>query len=256
MKIVRLIHAIIGISFLFSHSWAGVRTVHVVVSLCDNKNQGIVPVPAAIGNGRDPANNLYWGCGYGVKTFLKIQSDWKLLKQAANPSEHILERLIFKHRDSLVYIIADAYDGASIKKATADFLNYCAGRLKNTIVADSVRIETGGGADLLCYVGHNGLMDFSLLHYPSIDDTNHRDAIILACASKNYFAEPISKTGANPLLWTTNLMSPEAYTLVAAIDSWLKNEKPATLVDKAARTYSRYQKCSLMGAKMLFSTGY
>ena len=42
--------------------------VHVTVALCDNEHQGIVPVPRAIGNGKDPRNNLYWGADYGVKT--------------------------------------------------------------------------------------------------------------------------------------------------------------------------------------------
>src|SRR5687768_2778496 len=42
------------------------RVVHVFVALCDNEYQGIVPVPARIGNGDDPDNNLYWGAAYGV----------------------------------------------------------------------------------------------------------------------------------------------------------------------------------------------
>ena len=35
------------------------RVVHVIVALCDNRYQGIVPVPERIGNGDDPRNNLY-----------------------------------------------------------------------------------------------------------------------------------------------------------------------------------------------------
>jgi hypothetical protein len=34
--------------------------IHVTVALCDNQHQGIVPVPALIGNGRDSRNNLYF----------------------------------------------------------------------------------------------------------------------------------------------------------------------------------------------------
>src|SRR5256885_8961765 len=34
------------------------RTVHVFVALADNKNQGIVPVAAILGNGEDPQHNL------------------------------------------------------------------------------------------------------------------------------------------------------------------------------------------------------
>ena len=49
------------------------RTVHVFVALADNQSQGIVPVPAKIGNGEDPENNLYWGSAYGIKTFFCTQ---------------------------------------------------------------------------------------------------------------------------------------------------------------------------------------
>jgi hypothetical protein len=40
---------------------ASVKTIHVFVALCDNKNQGIVPVPEKLGRGDDPDGNLYWG---------------------------------------------------------------------------------------------------------------------------------------------------------------------------------------------------
>jgi len=48
-------------------SGTGVRVAHVIVALADNRFQGIVPVPAAIGNGDDPSRNLYWGAGYGLR---------------------------------------------------------------------------------------------------------------------------------------------------------------------------------------------
>jgi hypothetical protein len=34
------------------------KVIHVLVALCDNENQGIVPVPAHLGNGEDPNRNL------------------------------------------------------------------------------------------------------------------------------------------------------------------------------------------------------
>ena len=40
---------------------------HVVVALCDNESQGIVPVPARLGDGDSPQSNLYWGAMYGVR---------------------------------------------------------------------------------------------------------------------------------------------------------------------------------------------
>ncbi|HEX6730669.1 MAG TPA: hypothetical protein VF074_11680, partial [Pyrinomonadaceae bacterium] len=39
--------------------------IHVFVALADNVNQGIVPVPPSLGNGDNPATNLYWGAAFG-----------------------------------------------------------------------------------------------------------------------------------------------------------------------------------------------
>jgi hypothetical protein len=43
----------------------------IIVALCDNEHQGIVPVPEALGRGDDPATNLYWGAMYGLRTLLQ-----------------------------------------------------------------------------------------------------------------------------------------------------------------------------------------
>src|SRR5262249_4055416 len=84
------------------------KLIHVLVALCDNEHQGIAPVPARIGNGDDPANNLYWGARFGVKTVFKRAGDWKLIVEARNLRAEILERLVFKHQTKDVYLIADA----------------------------------------------------------------------------------------------------------------------------------------------------
>jgi len=57
-----------------------VKTIHVFVALCDNKYQGIVPVPASLGNGQNSKSNLYWGAAYGVKTYFNKSSEWKLVE--------------------------------------------------------------------------------------------------------------------------------------------------------------------------------
>lgn len=109
-----------------------IQTAHIFVALCDNKYQGIVPVPSKIGNGQDPANNLYWGAMYGIKTYFKNNKDWKLVK-SSKQNDFVLERLVFKHKTQNFYLIADAYDGKEIKKATSDFLYSSSGQQKDTI---------------------------------------------------------------------------------------------------------------------------
>ena len=83
-----------------------------------------------------------------------------------------------------------------------------------------------------------------------------KDVIILACYSKDYFAPEIRKAAANPVLWTTHLMAPEAYTLKAALDGWILKEDPELIEERAALEYNRYQKCGITGARRLFTSGF
>jgi hypothetical protein len=241
------------------HSNCQTRIVHVYVALCDNDSQGIVPVPRKIGNGNDPDNNLYWGCGYGVRTFFNNSADWVLLSKRKSPTSLILERCIYHLRRSDVYLVADGYRGAKIKQCTVDFLNAAAGNNTDTLNVSfqgkSVTLQLAE-APLLCYVGHSALMDFKLDSYPQRKGSSAKAVIILACASRVMYHEAIKSAGAQPLLWTTNLMCPEAYTLKAAIDGWILNESGQQIRQRAAETYNQYQKCGMKGALGLFYTGF
>jgi hypothetical protein len=99
-------------------------------------------------------------------------------------------------------------------------------------------------------------MDFRLPYVPRKKDDSRRDVIVLACASKNFFASPLWQTGATPLLWTTNLMAPEAYVLESAVDGWLGGETGEQVRARAAATYNKYQHCGLRSANSLFATGF
>jgi hypothetical protein len=234
--------------------------IHVFVALCDNVNQGIVPVSASLGNGDNPNSNLYWGAAFGVKTFFKKNKDWELVATTPNPQAAILERLVFKHRTRDVILVADAYRGREIRGATLDFFGAAAGEpgeeISITNKGKLLKLNLRGSADLVAYVGHDGLMDFTLPATSSRPDRRERKAIILACASKQYFSVPLRSTGAAPLLWTTNLMAPEAYVLSAGIDGWLNHEGDEAIRLRAARAYDSYQHCGLKSANKLFATGW
>jgi hypothetical protein len=241
---------------LLSKKENGIKTIHVFVALCDNKYQGIVPVPGKIGNGQDAASNLYWGAAYGVKTFFTKSKEWKLVEAIKNPASNILERLLFKHKTKKIYLLADAYDGQYIKQTTIDFLLACSGKGITTIQAENKEILFGGGADVLTYIGHNGLMDFSLPGEFKKQNDIERNAIILACISKKYFSSYIKDAGPNPLLWTTGLMAPEAYILHDALNKWIETGNASQTRKAAAAAYSKYQKCSLKAAQNLLVTGW
>ena len=233
-----------------------IPVIHVFVALADNVNQGIVPVSATLGNGDNAATNLYWGAAFGIRTFFSRNKDWQLLSVTPNPSGTILERCVFKHRRASLLLVADAYRGKEISQTTTDFLEAAAGKPGEKLKSGDVEFHTGGSADLVAYIGHNGLMDFRLKSHPQRRDDRQRRAIILACASKSYFSSALQQTGATPLLWTTNLMAPEAYVLSAAIDGWVRKESDEQIRLRAADAYHKYQHCGVKAARGLFATGW
>ena len=230
-------------------------TIHVLVALCDNKYQGIVPVPKILGNGQDPRNNLYWGAAYGVKTYFKKSAEWHLIQTTKDVGSSIMERLVFRHIDKNLYLVADAYDGRHIKKTTRDFLEFSSGNKKDKLVLeDGSVMGIGGQASLIAYLGHDGLMDFQINEEYKNTDGIRRDVIIPACFSKSYFEPHLTQAKVNPLVWSTGLMAPEAYVLHDALSSYIENNSNEEICTRAAQAYSKYQKCSLRAAQRLLVT--
>ncbi|MCU0914293.1 MAG: hypothetical protein MUC88_07010 [Planctomycetes bacterium] len=165
------------------------KTIHVFVALCDNEHQGIVPVPKELGQGDDPGHNLYWGALYGVRTFLGKSKDWTLVATRKNVNDRVLERIVFRHRTTHAYLVADAYRGDKIRDAVSEFLGAAAGNGARMLTLEKEKAPLGihGGADLVVYVGHNGLMDFQVEAPAPERDARPRSVMVLACTSRPYF---------------------------------------------------------------------
>ncbi|MES2486953.1 MAG: hypothetical protein V4581_13540 [Bacteroidota bacterium] len=232
------------------------KTLHIFVALCDNKYQGIVPVPKGIGNGQDPNTNLYWGCGYGIRTYFKKSKEWKLVKTIKTGDTLVLERLVFKHATKNCYLVADAYNGLYIEQCTRDFLSSSAGLHKETLSVDGKTLGIAGNSKLVAYIGHDGLMDFNIDDAYKNTDGKTRDVIILACFSKSYFSQHLKDAKVNPLVWTTHLMCPEAYTIHDAITGYLAGEANTAVCKRAVLAYAKFQKCSEKAAGNLLVTGW
>jgi hypothetical protein len=142
--------------------------IHVFVALADNASQGIIPVPAKIGDGNDPKGNLYWGCSEALPPVFKASRDWKLVSTAAGPKASILERVVFAHRSGKYEVIADAYRGSAIMECTTDFF---------AALASDAPVER---SPLIAYIGHDGLMDFALPEIATPKRGPGRQAIVLA----------------------------------------------------------------------------
>lgn len=232
------------------------KVIHVLVALCDNENQGIVPVSKTLGDGSNPKTNLYWGAAYGVKTFFTKSAKWEKIAEFEDPKENVLQRVIFKYKTEDVYIVADAYRGDKMKETIDDFFAATSGEKLENVLAKDKTLQIFGSANVVAFIGHNGLMDFDLEAELIKKDNDKREAIILACASRQYFAEHLKKTSAEPILWTSNLMAPESYILHDALEGWIKGENNEQIQTRAAAAYGKYQKISLKSAKRLLVTGW
>jgi hypothetical protein len=211
--------------------------VHVTVALCDNASQGIVPVPAAIGDGNDPKTNLYWGATFGLKSWLR-RDGWAIQK-AESPQPAVLERIIARKRvhGRQIEITADAWRGNRIREAITSFIEAAGGD------------GPGRNADVVVYIGHDGLMEFAVSPQIRGANPNKPKSIVLACASLQYFSDHLHKAGSQPILLTTGLMAPEAYTLTAALEAWTSG---SDVREAAAQAYHRHQSCSIKAARQLF----
>lgn len=238
-----------------------INVVHVLVSLCDNENQGIVPVPARIGNGLDYDNNLYWGARYGVRTFFNNLPDWEKLASWKNPSDNsaVLERVVFRNRKTKsFYLVAEAWRGDEMKQAISEFYFYAAGeRPLPLTIKQAQTIKAGGDAQLVVFIGHNGLMDIESRIFPPKKPKekprySKNQAAVFACQSLSYFKKPLEDIGARPILLTTGNMAPEAYVLEALLESWRVGNSAEQRRERVAKAYHEYQKCGLSGARRLF----
>lgn len=206
-------------------SGAEPRTIEVFVALCDNKTQGIVPVGKKIGDGNKPADNLYWGCSDGLWRYFTRSANWKLLKTEKDVSGEILVRLHYKHVEADLVLTASAYRGSAIKSCTKAF--------EATLAR--------GEDSLVAYIGHNGLMDFSLLS-PAAGSDKKPAAVVLCCKSESYFKDRITRLGGRPILLTDQFMYPGSFLLHDAIEEWRKGKSLEAIRAAAGRAYARNQK--------------
>ncbi len=134
---------------------------------------------------------MYWGAAFGVRTFFKKAPVWKEVLFFKQPNKFVLERSIFQNQADGVLLLADAYRGSEIKQALMDFFRAAAGILDKEVSAGGViagvAFQVPATADLVVYIGHEGLMDFPLTVDFKARSGSKRTAVVLACASRSSF---------------------------------------------------------------------
>jgi len=178
------------------------RTIAVFVALCDNDSQKIAPVPARIGDGNKPAVNLYWSCSDGFASFFERSDKWKRIKTEEEVSPDILVRQQFKHASAALLLTASAYRGSATESCTKGF----EGALEQ------------GNDGLVAYLGHNGLMDFTL-PAPTKASIRRPAAVVLCGKSKSYFQDRIEAAGGPAILLTDQFIYPCSFLLHDALEA-------------------------------------
>lgn len=234
------------------------KVVHVFVALCDNDHQSIDRVPAALGNGQKPATNLYWGAQYGVKTFFSRSRQWQSRALRGFPARpYVLDRAAFCDAEGgkKLWIVAEAYDGAHMGEALTDFFAAASGTGRVEFAAGEgkgTHVQAGGWADMVAFVGHNGLMDLKAPAVPRRVRSGPLVGVVLACKSQKDFSSLLRQASCRPLVTTTGLMAPEAYVLDAIVRTWGADGDPKAIGAAAAAAYNEKQHCGLRAAQKLF----
>lgn len=221
--------------------------VHIHIPLCDNEHQGIVPTSTSLGDGMSTRTNLYWATSSGTKKYFQKHKEWQQIYNQNDIDTNILERIVFEraYEDIKVYLVADAYRGDRMEETINDYLGALSCQRKETLMIKETKeqIPLSGGADLLIFNGHNGMMDNVSIRDWVNNSDERKDAVINACATFGYFEYELRNAKAYPLLRTTNLLHPGAYVLTAVIDDWVRLKSMATIAKNANKAYCKTQGC-------------
>ncbi|MBE8363986.1 hypothetical protein [Leptospira borgpetersenii] len=216
--------------------------IEVFVPLCDGTQLACGKGKA--GNVRSLEGNLYWGAAYGVESFFKKASGYKVVERKDEPSgSSVLRRLRVERTpgkgEQKVSILFHAYAGDKIDDALSDFLNASAGNSKS---------------DLIIWAGHDRLMDRLPPNWKR-SSRSPKPTAVLACESEKYFGPVLRSIGSTSIVLTRTFMAPEAYLIQALVDtsakSGVKNKRAirSALVD----SYAKYQRISKRAAGTVFS---
>ncbi len=216
--------------------------VEVHVPLCDNDL--IRCGNAKLGDGDNPATNLYWATtpGFGY-WFRRKGSGWtEVSVEKENTGDaDVLEKRTYRRtiatpaawrkrgapkRYELVVVIR-AWRGSAIDRALAAYAADISGK--------------GTDAQLVAFVGHNRLMDIDEFAWPA-PGSDVKGTIAIACATAPYMKDTVSAATRVPLLMTSGLLFANAAPLEASVLAFARGGGYAAIRRDAATAYAGVQK--------------
>ena len=254
MKSIKLI--LLLSFFINMNGFSQTKTIHVFVALCNDNTQFVTPISPNYTISSMPETNIFWGLENGVLNYFKNKTDnWELVKLDTIKNNIILQSALFKHKTKDVFILAEAYSGKHTNNVIKEYLDATSGQKTKYIKYKNQTLEFGGKSTLTSYLGLNGLMNESI-NLEDHKNVNTKETIVLCSYSKIFFERNLEYMNAYPILWTQQLMNPEAYILETAINSWLENDEENVLLNKVAKNYNLYQRCGVSSALKVFKSGF
>jgi hypothetical protein len=216
--------------------------VEVHVPLCDNTI--IACGNAKLGDGDNPATNLYWSTtpGFG-RWFARKGSGWTQvsIERKDTGDKDVLEKLTYRRtittpaawrkrgapKQFKLEVVVRAWRGSAIDRALATYANDVSG--------------AGTTAQIVAFVGHNRLMDVDEFKWPA-PGSEVKGAIAIACDTAPYMKKQVSAATRVPLLMTSDLLFANAAPLEAAVLAFARGGGYAQIRKHAATAYAGVRK--------------
>ena len=233
--------------------------VEVHVPLCDSSI--IACGNAKLGDGDNPATNLYWSTtpGFGA-WFARKGSGWqRALATTTQTGDsdvlalHVYRRTLatpaaWRKRGAPkrfeLDIVVRAWRGKAIDRALAAYADDISGKGARTVKLASGELAAGGAAQLVAFVGHNRLMDLESFEWPA-PGARAKGAIAIACDTAPYMKKQVSAPTRVPLLMTSDLLFANAAPLEAAVLAFASGAGYAQIRRDAATAYAGVRKRSV-----------
>jgi hypothetical protein len=231
--------------------------VQVHAPLCETD---IIPCGnAKLGDGDNPATNLYWATtpGFG-KWFARKGGGWKrvLDQQAADTGDADVLAVHVYRRSQVapaswvargapkkfdVVVVVHGWRGSAIDRALAAYARELSGLDERALtLADGSTVTAGGAAQLVAYSGHNRLMDVDEFAWPA-PGTAATGAIAVACKTADYMEETVPAPTRVPLLLTRDFLFANAAPVEAVVLTFASGGSYAAIRKAAAAAYAGVQ---------------
>ena len=232
--------------------------VQAHVPLCDND---VIPCGnARLGDGDDPARNLYWATSEGfLGWFGRRGSGWKQVLDAdgqAIGEADVLDLRVWRRELATpaawrragaparftLYVVAQAWRGEAIHQAFTHYADDLYGVTAHTVtLADGTELAAGGDAHVVAYVGHNHLMDLAAFDWQAVAkraDARPRGAIAIACHTAVYMQDVVPSARRVPLVLTRDFLLASAAALEGAVLGFARGGDYAAIRKGAAAGYA------------------